>query len=364
MPKPKINHATLQNKLKKYSPDLAKFILDSLLIDPRKRLISSELLQHSYFNNKSWLDDYLVKLKSLVSSHEASIAKLNLNKITTQPSLTTPNENSVKPTPIPPTPALNHTTTNTNTSTHNHYHSHDEPTTHKAHNFGLSIVNSTLTHHSNTTNHTTNSNVNAHLPSVSVSPVTTKNVLNTSFNTNTTSNTNTTNTTSHNTNVNSNTDGDIVLTDLKNANSVLGSTTPSNNNQNATNNNNNINKLNLTFASYQSDSKASFTSTNNHDTAATVAGQPVKKHPPNKLVSLPRLRAIRNFNAKKALQADKFVSNTHRTFSPISEKFSDLNLISPPLLSNWNKTGIKVRLNFNLKKKKVLLYYSLCSGNK
>ena len=84
----------LQNKLKKYSPDLGKFILDSLALDPNKRFNSSELLQHPYFTNNSWVDEYLIKLKGLVAAHESSISKLikldtNSNKETDKSSTIT-----------------------------------------------------------------------------------------------------------------------------------------------------------------------------------------------------------------------------------------------------------------------------------
>ena len=93
MPKLK-NYMPLQNKLKKYSPDLGKFILDSLALDPNKRFNSSELLQHPYFTNNSWVDEYLIKLKGLVAAHESSISKLikldtNSNKETDKSSTIT-----------------------------------------------------------------------------------------------------------------------------------------------------------------------------------------------------------------------------------------------------------------------------------
>jgi len=84
MPKIK-NLSPLKNKLRKYSPDLCKFILNTLTIDPNKRPNSSELLQHNYFRADSWSDNYMVKLKTLVAAHEASVSKL-FNR---SPSITT-----------------------------------------------------------------------------------------------------------------------------------------------------------------------------------------------------------------------------------------------------------------------------------
>ncbi|RMZ95847.1 cyclin-dependent kinase-like 2 isoform X4 [Brachionus plicatilis] len=70
---PKINnYSPLQNKLKKFSPSLSKFIIDSLIIDPHKRYTSAELLQHDFFTENRWMDDFLVKLKKLVNQHETS----------------------------------------------------------------------------------------------------------------------------------------------------------------------------------------------------------------------------------------------------------------------------------------------------
>jgi hypothetical protein len=349
LPKPKANHTPLSAKLKKYSPDLAKFILDCLLIDPKKRLISSELLQHSYFNNKSWLEDYLVKLKGLVASHEASIAKLNLNKITTSNSNNTQNE-SVKSTPAPVPPPPLHTSTRTNHYSNNETKLNDsinESSNNNNKSTKLNIINNI---HSN--------NVSIHLPSVPVSPLNSNNKENVNNLTNNSLN-NTVNTaTTHHSNLNNTTmEIENILYDLKNQASTT-SNTPSNiNNYNIANlnnsnnasltNSNSVNKLNLTFGAsngvnsnmqpYHSDSKASFTSNvqqNHHETTTN------KKQPQSKLVSLPQLLKIQNFNAKKASKNESLTLKEN--FSPNNtSKFSDLN--SP--LSNWTrKAGIKVRV--------------------
>lgn len=345
LPKPKNNHTQLSTKLKKYSPDLAKFILDCLLIDPKKRLISSELLQHSYFNNKSWQDDYLVKLKGLVSSHEASIAKLNLNKITT--SNNNSQNESVKSTPAPVPPPL-HTSTRTN-----HYANNDTK-------LNDSITESSINKPTklNIVNNLISNNVSIHLPSVPVSPLNNNkenvnNVTNNSLN-------NTLNTaTTHQSNLNNTTiEIENILYDLKNQTSTT-SNTPSNiNNYNVTLNNSNnanvtnsnsINKLNLTFGTntsnnsnmqaYHSDSKASFTSNapqHHHDSTN-------KKQPQSKLVSLPRLLKIPSLKTKKASKNENLASKENFYSSKNTSKISDL--YSP--LASWNKKALaKVRLLF------------------
>ena len=74
---PRIKHFTpLQVKLKRFSPNLIKFMMDTLLIDHHKRPSSVDLLKHAYFTKNAWVDDYLVKLKDLVGMHEATLAKL------------------------------------------------------------------------------------------------------------------------------------------------------------------------------------------------------------------------------------------------------------------------------------------------
>lgn len=68
---PKIsNFSPLQNKLKKFTPNLSKFILDSLIIDPHKRYTSAELLQHDFFLENKWLDDFMITLKRIINQHE------------------------------------------------------------------------------------------------------------------------------------------------------------------------------------------------------------------------------------------------------------------------------------------------------
>jgi hypothetical protein len=90
------NFTPIKNKLKKFSPDLIQFILvsvsvyidlyfiiffmmsinlkDILTIDPHKRLTSSELLEHNYFTNNGWSDEFDVKLKKLVDAQNAKFA--------------------------------------------------------------------------------------------------------------------------------------------------------------------------------------------------------------------------------------------------------------------------------------------------
>lgn len=70
---PKINNfSPLQNKLKRFSASLSKFILDSLIIDPHKRFTSAELLQHDFFLENKWVDQFLIKLKKFVNQHETN----------------------------------------------------------------------------------------------------------------------------------------------------------------------------------------------------------------------------------------------------------------------------------------------------
>lgn len=68
------NFNPLQNKLKKYSSSLVKFIMEALIIDPNKRATSSELLQHEFFTQNSWIDEFQVKLKNIVALYEASLS--------------------------------------------------------------------------------------------------------------------------------------------------------------------------------------------------------------------------------------------------------------------------------------------------
>lgn len=71
---PKIkNFSPLQNKLKKYSSNLIKFIMDSLIVDPIKRYTSSELLQHNFFLDNAWNEEFTIRLKKLVTQHESSV---------------------------------------------------------------------------------------------------------------------------------------------------------------------------------------------------------------------------------------------------------------------------------------------------
>lgn len=105
MPKIK-NLSPLKNKLRKYSPDLCKFIMNTLTIDPNKRPTSSELLQHSYFRADSWSDNYMIKLKNLVAAHEASVSKL-FNR---SPSITTNAATSTKHQIFHHHPSQNHLT--------------------------------------------------------------------------------------------------------------------------------------------------------------------------------------------------------------------------------------------------------------
>ncbi len=69
------NFNPLQNKLKKYSNNLVKFIIDALIIDPHKRSTTSELLRHELFSSNNWLDDFSSKLKNMVAIYESNISK-------------------------------------------------------------------------------------------------------------------------------------------------------------------------------------------------------------------------------------------------------------------------------------------------
>ena len=46
-----------------------------MTIDPNKRLIASELLQHDFFTHNAWIDEFMLKLRTLVSTHDASFSK-------------------------------------------------------------------------------------------------------------------------------------------------------------------------------------------------------------------------------------------------------------------------------------------------
>lgn len=70
---------------------------DSLIIDPHKRYTSAELLQHEYFIANSWVDEFLVKLKKLVSLHQEGFSRATTVQSTAS---TMQNEHSSKPKPI------------------------------------------------------------------------------------------------------------------------------------------------------------------------------------------------------------------------------------------------------------------------
>ncbi len=69
------NFNPLQNRLKKYSNNLVKFIIDALVIDPHKRSTAADLLCHDLFTANSWLDEFGAKLKNIVAIYEANISK-------------------------------------------------------------------------------------------------------------------------------------------------------------------------------------------------------------------------------------------------------------------------------------------------
>ena len=82
---PRIKNLTpLKNKLRKYSPDLVAFIIETLTIDPHKRMSSSEVLQHKFFTNNGWNEEFLAKLNLLVKTHNSKLTRLS----------TTPNTNA------------------------------------------------------------------------------------------------------------------------------------------------------------------------------------------------------------------------------------------------------------------------------
>ena len=69
------NFNPLQNKLKKYSNNLVKFIMDALVVDPSKRSTSSDLLHHELFSHNNWLEDFSSKLKNIISIYETTVSK-------------------------------------------------------------------------------------------------------------------------------------------------------------------------------------------------------------------------------------------------------------------------------------------------
>ena len=73
-------------------PFCIKYLKDALIVDPHKRSTSSELLQHEFFTSNGWVDEFLNKLKNIVSIYESSISKslASKNKHATKKAATQP----------------------------------------------------------------------------------------------------------------------------------------------------------------------------------------------------------------------------------------------------------------------------------
>lgn len=56
----------------------SKWFKDCLIIDPQKRPTTVQLLNHEFFTTNSWVDDFLVKMRKLVSMHESSLNRSTL----------------------------------------------------------------------------------------------------------------------------------------------------------------------------------------------------------------------------------------------------------------------------------------------
>lgn len=132
----------LKNKLKKFSADLTSFVLDTLAIDPHKRLNSMEVLQHKYFTSNNWNQEFETKLKGLVDTHNAKVIRPSQPPTTTVTPPSNSNNNTVSNTT---TTNNNANTTSTSTITNNNNNSNPS-------NNNLSNLNNATTASTNTVN--------------------------------------------------------------------------------------------------------------------------------------------------------------------------------------------------------------------
>lgn len=148
----------LKNKLKKFSADLTSFILDTLAIDPHKRLNSTEVLQHKYFTSNNWNQEFETKLKGLVDTHNAKVIRPAQPPTTT---VTPPTSNTNNNTVSNTTTTINNTTS---TSTITNNNNSNNPSNNNLSNLNNATTASTNTVNSNftlITNYTASTMINS-----------------------------------------------------------------------------------------------------------------------------------------------------------------------------------------------------------